>query len=170
MATRMIGTTAMDAAMTGPEFAGREQLRAHSREFRQEVIEAASGVYVAVGYSASNVALIRGEGGSIIVDTCANPVDARAIVAAFGDRLVRPVRAIIYTHNHPDHSGGASVFAGNDHPEIHGHRLIVEGRPDIVRGMRDGGDAFGMALPGSFSIRPGKPRRTWPSGCRTSAS
>src|SRR5882762_11492877 len=98
----------------GQEFAGREKLRAHSTEFRQEVIRVTDGVYVAVGYSASNVILIQGDTGSIIVDTSTDPVAARAIRTAFGDLLRAPVRAIIYTHSHPDHTGGARVFAGND--------------------------------------------------------
>lgn len=35
------------------------------------------GVYVAVGYSASNVILIQGDGGSIIVHTSTDPVGPR---------------------------------------------------------------------------------------------
>ncbi len=136
-------------------FAGRERLRASSAEFRREVIEVADGVHVAVGYSASNVTLIRGEGGSIVVDTAANPADAAAIVAAFGQHLVRPVRAIIYTHNHPDHSGGAVVFAGGDAPRIIGHATMVGAVPELARGMRDGGDAFGVALPEALFINAG---------------
>ena len=92
------------------EYAGREKLRAQSNEFRKEVIRVADGVYVAVGYSASNVILIQGDSGSIIVDTSTDPVDARAIRTAFGNLLAAPVRAIIYTHSHPDHTGGARVF------------------------------------------------------------
>jgi alkyl sulfatase BDS1-like metallo-beta-lactamase superfamily hydrolase len=65
------------------------------------------------------------------------------------------VRAIIYTHGHPDHTGGAAVFAGNDNPDIYSHQLLVEGPPDIVRGMRDGGDQFGMALPTSMYVNAG---------------
>lgn len=37
------------------EYAGREKLRAQSNEFRKDVIKVTDGVYVAVGYSASNV-------------------------------------------------------------------------------------------------------------------
>lgn len=140
---------------TTDEFAGREQLRASSAEFRREVIEVADGVFAAVGYSASNVTLIRGDGGSIIVDTAANPVDAQAIVEAFGNRLLRPVKAIIYTHNHPDHSGGATVFAGADTPDIWAHRTLIESGPEFARGPRDGGDAFGTALPDALFINAG---------------
>ncbi|WP_455918558.1 alkyl sulfatase dimerization domain-containing protein [Ensifer canadensis] len=137
------------------EFAGREQLRESSSEFRKEVIKITDGVFAAVGYSASNVTLIQGHKGSIIVDTSANPVDAEAIVGAFGDRLVRPVRAIIYTHNHPDHSGGAKVFAGTDKPEIYSHQTLVESGPEFGRGPRDGGDAFGTKLPDNLFINAG---------------
>ncbi len=113
------------------------------------------GVYVAVGYSASNVILIEGDIGSIIVDTATDPVAARAIKTAFGDLLRTPVRAIIYTHSHPDHTGGARVFAGTDHPEIYSHQRLVEAVPDIGRAGRDGGDQFGMALPESMYINAG---------------
>lgn len=58
------------------EFAGRDQLRAHSNQFRKEVIAVTDRVNVAVGYSASNVVLIHGDGGSIIIDTASNPEDA----------------------------------------------------------------------------------------------
>jgi len=52
-------------AAAAQEFAGREKLRAHSAEFRREVIKVASGVWVAVGFSDANSVLIQGEGGSI---------------------------------------------------------------------------------------------------------
>jgi alkyl sulfatase BDS1-like metallo-beta-lactamase superfamily hydrolase len=139
----------------GSEFAGREALKAHSSEFRKAVHEVAQGIYVAVGYSASNVTLIQGKSGAIIVDTSANPNDAAAIIAAFGDRMLRPVQAIIYTHNHPDHSGGATVFAGADSPPIWSHRLVVTGEAEFGRGTRDGGDAFGTALPAEDFINAG---------------
>src|SRR5262245_41107661 len=101
------------------DYPGRQKLRAQSSEFQKEVIQVTEGVHVAVGYSASNVTLIQGDGGSILVDTSADLVAARQIVEAFGPRLDAPVRAIIYTHSHPDHTGGARAFARNDHPEIY---------------------------------------------------
>src|SRR5215469_9163860 len=137
------------------DYAGREKLRAESTEFRKEVIRVSDGVYVAVGYSASNLILIQGDTGSIIVDTATDPVAARAIRSALGDLLREPVRAIIYTHSHPDHTGGARVFAGTDHPEILSHQRLVEAAPDLGRAGRDGGDQFGMALPEAMYINAG---------------
>lgn len=137
------------------DFSGREKLRANSNNFRKEVIRVAEGVYVAVGYSASNVTLIQGDGGSIVVDTATDPNDARAIRAAFGNLLTTPVRAIIYTHSHPDHTGGARVFAGDDKPAIYSHQQFLQATPDIGRADRDGGDQFGMTLPESMFINAG---------------
>jgi glyoxylase-like metal-dependent hydrolase (beta-lactamase superfamily II) len=153
LAVTMLFASCISAA--AQDYAAREKLRAQSNEFRKEVIRVTDGVYVAVGYSASNVILIQGDTGSIIVDTATDPVAARAIRTAFGDRLRAPVQAIIYTHSHPDHTGGARVFAGTDHPEIFSHLRLVEAVPDVGRAGRDGGDQFGMALPESMYINAG---------------
>jgi alkyl sulfatase BDS1-like metallo-beta-lactamase superfamily hydrolase len=142
-------------SVAAQDYTGREKLRTQSNEFRRDVIRVTDGVYVAVGYSASNVILIQGDGGSIVVDTSTDPAAARSIRAAFGSLLRVPVRAIIYTHSHPDHTGGARVFAGDDHPEIYSHQRLVEAVPDIGRAGRDGGDQFGMALPDSLYINAG---------------
>jgi alkyl sulfatase BDS1-like metallo-beta-lactamase superfamily hydrolase len=153
VAATMLVASCIGAA--AQDYPGRAKLRAQSAEFRKDVIRVTDGVYVAVGYSASNVILLQGTDGSIIVDTAADPAAARAIRTAFGDRLRPPVRAIIYTHSHGDHTGGASVFAGTDHPEIIGHQPFGPLPTDINRASRDGGDQFGMALPESMYINAG---------------
>jgi alkyl sulfatase BDS1-like metallo-beta-lactamase superfamily hydrolase len=164
---RMIGRTkarpalavllmlATGGTLAAQEFAGREKLRAHSDEFRKDVIKVTDGVYVAVGFSDANSILIQGDGGSIIVDTTSDVTDASAVKAEFAKVSATPVRAIIYTHSHPDHTGGATVFAGNDHPEIYSHQLFVDRVPDVGRGGRDGGDPFGSSLPDSLFINAG---------------
>ena len=80
------------------------------------MIRVTSGVWVAVGFSNANSALIEGEGGSIVVDTTSDAEDAKAVKAEFAKLSTAPVRAIIYTHSHPDHTGGGGVLAGNDAP------------------------------------------------------
>jgi alkyl sulfatase BDS1-like metallo-beta-lactamase superfamily hydrolase len=146
---------ATGGSLAAQEFAGREKLRAHSDEFRKDVIKITDGVYVAVGFSDANSVLIQGDGGSIIVDTTSDVTDASAVKAEFAKLSAAPVRAIIYTHSHPDHTGGATVFAGNDHPEIYSHQLLVNRIPDVGRAGRDGGDQFGSSLPDSLYINAG---------------
>ena len=137
------------------EFGGREKLRAHSAEFRREVVKVTDGVWVAVGFSNANSVLIAGEGGSIVVDTTSDMEDAKEVKAEFAKLTVAPVRAIIYTHAHPDHTGGASVFAANDAPEVIAHRLFVDRVPEVGRNGRDGGDQFGATLPDALFINAG---------------
>lgn len=136
--------------------AAREKLRAHGeQEFRKDIVRVADGVYVAVGYSMANVTLIVGESGTVIVDTTSKVDDAQAVKAEFAKFSSAPVRAIIYTHSHPDHTGGASVFAGADRPEIYSHQLFVDRVPDLGRAGRDGGDQFGSTLPDVLYINGG---------------
>jgi alkyl sulfatase BDS1-like metallo-beta-lactamase superfamily hydrolase len=146
---------ALSRTAAGQEFAGREKLREQTNEFRKEVIRVTDGVYVAVGFSLGNAILIQGDGGSIIVDTTSNVADAREVKAEFSKLSSAPVRAIIYTHFHPDHTGGATAFAGDDHPEVYAHQLLVERAPDVGRAGRDGGNQFGSALPDSLYINAG---------------
>jgi len=144
------------ATAAAQDFAGREKLREHGeQEFRKDVITVTNGVYVAVGYSMANVALIVGDGGTIVVDTTSTLGDAQAVRAEFAKISTAPVRAIIYTHSHPDHTGGATVFAGTDRPEIYSHQLFVDRVPDIGRAGRDGGDQFGSTLPDALYINGG---------------
>ncbi|SFF55323.1 Alkyl sulfatase BDS1, metallo-beta-lactamase superfamily [Fontimonas thermophila] len=86
-------------------------LAAHGEEFRREVIEVVEGIWVAVGYGIANSILIEGDDGVIVVDTMETVESARAVLAEFRKRTDKPVKALIYTHSHPDHIGGAGVFA-----------------------------------------------------------
>ncbi len=132
----------------------RDELFAHSEEFRREVIRVTEGVYVAVGFALANVILIEGDDGVLIIDTTEGMDAAREIKAEFDRITTKPVRAIIYTHSHPDHIRGAAAFAGDAEPDVYAHEsLLPENRPGGVgRGARDGGNQFGGALPAE--LRP----------------
>ncbi len=149
--------TTLPASTSAQEFAGRDKLRAHTNEFRREVVRVTDGVYVAVGYDLANAILIDGPEGRIIVDTGTGRDNARALKAEFDRISSKPVRAIIYTHHHADHVGGASVLAGDDKPEIYAHRSLLPDRraENVGRANRDGGNQFGAALPDSLRINAG---------------
>lgn len=104
-------------------------LAAHSAEFRREVIEVTDGVYVAIGYGIANSILLVGDDGAIVVDTMETVEAAREVFAAFREVTDKPVKALIYTHSHPDHIGGARVFAeGREDIPVYAHR-------DVIRNM-----------------------------------
>jgi uncharacterized sulfatase len=88
-------------------------------QFRKEIVNVTEGVYVAVGYGASNPTMIEGRDSLIIVDTMFGTEEAEHAYAAFRRITTKPIRAIIYTHSHTDHVGGASVFAKEPSADIY---------------------------------------------------
>ena len=133
---------------------GKEMLEAHTAEFERRVIEVTDGVHVAVGFGLANSILIEGDDGVVTVDTMESPAAAEAVKAEFDKITAKPVRAIIYTHNHYDHVYGAKVFAGDDNPDVYAHEMfmsLVDQRSNVlqpalfVRSARQ----FGVPLPPS---------------------
>lgn len=86
-------------------------LQARNAEFAKEVIEVAPNVYTAVGYGVSTTSMIVGESGLIIIDTQIDPPAATAVLAEFRKITDAPVKGIVLTHGHGDHTGGVQVFA-----------------------------------------------------------
>jgi alkyl sulfatase BDS1-like metallo-beta-lactamase superfamily hydrolase len=67
----------------------------------------AEGVYQVRGYDLSNLTLIEGESGWILVDPLTSEETAAAAFALARRHLgERPVSAVIFTHSHIDHFGG----------------------------------------------------------------
>lgn len=101
-----------------------EKLTAHGEEFHKEVIEVTEGIHVAIGFALANSIMIEGDDGVIIVDVTGSPAAAEEVKAEFAKITNKPIKAIIYTHGHPDYRGGASAFAKDGHPEIYAHELV----------------------------------------------
>ena len=123
-------------------------LKARSAEFREEVIKVTDGVYTAVGFSVSPSSMIVGTDGIIIVDTMIDTDGASKALAEFRKITDKPVKAIIFTHSHGDHTGGAKAFVGNVKPQVWARSNFgAEGEAfagagltiQNVRGARQGG-------------------------------
>ena len=72
------------------------------------LFEVVPGVYQVRGLDIANMTLIEGDSGVIVVDTLMSIEGARAAMELyFRHRGVRPVAAVIFTHTHTDHWGGA---------------------------------------------------------------
>ena len=97
-----------------------EDLINHTEEFRKEIIEVTEGIHVAVGFALANAIMIEGDGSNIIIDTTGTVETAQEVKDLFDSINSNPVEAIIYTHNHGDHTYGATVFA-EDSTEIYAH-------------------------------------------------
>jgi alkyl sulfatase BDS1-like metallo-beta-lactamase superfamily hydrolase len=127
-----------------------EDLAAHTHEFRKEIITVTDGVHVAIGFGLANSVLLEGDGGVVIVDTMESAEAAQEVKQAFGRITSKPVKAIIYTHYHPDHTFGTRIMAGDDNPEIYSHVDTLRHLDRIVNVTRDITYRRGMRQFGTF--------------------
>ncbi len=71
------------------------------------LFQVTNGIYQLRGYDLSNMTIIEGETGWIIVDPLTARETAAAAIAFARDHLhARPIVAMIFTHSHLDHFGG----------------------------------------------------------------
>ncbi|WP_234706046.1 alkyl/aryl-sulfatase [Mycolicibacterium setense] len=64
-------------------------------------------IYQVRGYDLSNLTLVRGDTGWIIVDTMVSPQTAKAALDLANGKLgARPIHAVVISHSHTDHYGG----------------------------------------------------------------
>ena len=71
------------------------------------LFEVTKGIYQIRNFDLSNMSLIAGNKGWIVIDPLVSPETAKAGLALANEKLgARPVTAIIFTHSHIDHFGG----------------------------------------------------------------
>ena len=74
---------------------------------RQGLFEVTDGIYQVRGYDLSNMSVIEGDTGIIVIDPLISTETAAAALALYRKhRGDRPVVAVIHTHSHVDHFGG----------------------------------------------------------------
>jgi alkyl sulfatase BDS1-like metallo-beta-lactamase superfamily hydrolase len=101
--TRVVPTTAMLD----------EQCRTAIGERRIEKFELGDGVsiHVAIGYDVANTILIHTPEGNVVVDAMTSPERASEAQTDLLAQAPGPTKALILTHSHIDHVGGAAVWA-----------------------------------------------------------
>ncbi|MEU6373568.1 alkyl sulfatase dimerization domain-containing protein [Streptomyces sp. NPDC046909] len=88
---------------------------------RAGLYEVADGVHQIRGYDLSNMSLIEGERGVVVVDPLVSAECAKAGLDLYrAHRGERPVTAVLFTHSHIDHFGGVEgvVAPGTEVPIV----------------------------------------------------
>lgn len=131
------------------------QARLNSIHGLFEVVE---GMYQIRGMDLANMTIIEGDTGLIIIDPLLTPATARAgLELYFQHRPEKPVRAVLYTHNHADHFGGVKgvideadvragkvkVYAPDGFMEHAVSENVIAGNAMLRRSMYQ----FGSSLP-----------------------
>lgn len=108
------------------------------------MIEVSDKVFNFVGNGISSRSMIDAPEGLIIFDTGDDLEDGEAAYQAFRKVSDRPIRAIVYSHNHYAH--GTRAFIENMSPEdreklmIIGHEDVNENLTTIATGFATGGE------------------------------
>lgn len=85
---------------------------------RQGLFEVADGIYQIRGLDLSNMTLVEGDTGVIVVDPLISAETAAAGLALYREhRGDRPVVGVIYSHSHIDHFGGVKGVTSADDVE-----------------------------------------------------
>ena len=97
----------------------------HANEFRRDIIQIEKNIYIAIGYALANVIMVVGDNENIIIDTAGSEESATEIKKDLDKISNNPINNIIYTHNHPDHIGGATIFASDTNVKVYGQENIL---------------------------------------------
>ncbi|MFH9725138.1 alkyl/aryl-sulfatase [Streptomyces sp. NPDC017254] len=91
-----------------PDTAHRSLWRQGQLCARQGLYEVTEGIYQVRGLDLSNMTIVEGERGIVVIDPLISVETAAAALALYrGHRGDRPVTGLIYTHSHGDHFGGS---------------------------------------------------------------
>jgi alkyl sulfatase BDS1-like metallo-beta-lactamase superfamily hydrolase len=81
-----------------------------ARAPKAQVVKVRDHVYTAVSYALAAMILVETPEGSVIIDTTESLSAAQTIMAEFRKISDKPVKAVIYTHNHADHFRGTKAL------------------------------------------------------------
>lgn len=113
-----------------------QALLEQSKEFKRGVEKVTDGVYMAIGFGIANSIMLEGTDGIIVVDTTETAESAREVLAEFRKITDKPVKAIVYTHSHPDHIGGASVFANGADVPVYAQEDVAKNMDKLATELR----------------------------------
>lgn len=132
------------------------------RNYQENFLEVVPGIWHIASVGHSNVIVIEGENGVILVDTLDTLERGQRVLDFIRERIGKEVKTIIYTHGHPDHRGGAGAFTGSE-PEI----IAFEPKTPVLARTRElmdvqnlrGARQFGYGLTDEENISQGIGRR-----------
>ncbi|MFC1399754.1 MULTISPECIES: alkyl/aryl-sulfatase [Streptacidiphilus] len=102
-----------------PETANPSLWRQGRLASRQGFYRVTDGIYQVRGLDLSNMTLVEGETGVVVIDPLISAETAAAALELYRrNRGDRPVTGLIYTHSHADHFGGARGVLPHGHAPV----------------------------------------------------
>jgi len=137
------------------------RLRSLNSGLEPHFVELTDGVFVASGYGVSTFSFIVGDNGVVVIDSGAAPPTTANALTELRKHTDLPIAAIIFSHGHGDHTGGApGLFEDDGSPEIWARDDFgVEGEAFATAGITvnalRGRRQAGFLLPGELRINNG---------------
>jgi alkyl sulfatase BDS1-like metallo-beta-lactamase superfamily hydrolase len=135
-----------------------ERMTAHSKTMCKMVIEIVPGkVYLAWGYALASPTMIVGDDGLIIIDP---PDSFEATQIAYDDmREVAntdlPVKAVVYSHSHPDHFPGVRVLTNDE--DVASGKVKIIAHEDFMDNIVEQNSVLGPILGVRSAFMAGDP-------------
>ena len=101
-------------------------------------------VFVALGFDLANTIVVRTAAGNVVIDPGMNPVRAAETREAVAAYAPGQTAAIIYTHSHVDHVGGASAVDRRGHRDL-GNTGLLGSLREAVLGISPHRDGAGRS-------------------------
>jgi alkyl sulfatase BDS1-like metallo-beta-lactamase superfamily hydrolase len=107
-------------------------LTTQARTMDQALLKIGDKTYLAFGWGITSPMMVVGDDGIIIIDPPESVEMGRETLEAFRRVTDKPVRAIVYTHNHFDHVAAVKAFTtekevAEGKVEIYAHETLLEG-------------------------------------------
>ena len=123
----LLSCAPQDSEIEIPKTSQVENLIEHSKEFERKVYSydtPGGKIHVAIGFGIANSIMVEGDTGNIIIDSSDSTYEAEEIYKLFKQKNSNPIKAIIYTHNHGDHTFGTAYYltTQKERPKIIAHK------------------------------------------------
>jgi alkyl sulfatase BDS1-like metallo-beta-lactamase superfamily hydrolase len=116
----------MPSTLIGPvsNTTGNPLLLQQTKQFTPpSVVEVTPDVYTAIGYGPSNIIMLEGTDGIVVIDSGSSVDQAKMVLSEFRKITDKPVSALIYTNGKADHVSGAGIFVNDS--KIKGQQLDI---------------------------------------------
>ncbi|WP_380875949.1 alkyl sulfatase [Sphingomonas sp. DBB INV C78] len=139
-ATPVVAHEPMAPTALAVPFSAPANFTAHARLFQERVTRVGGTPVWQIEFQGMNIVVIEGTDGLIILDTGMNKDIASAALAKIRAQIsTKPVKAVVYTHHHPDHVNGASLFV--DPADVASGKVPVFAAANFIKELSDEGIA-----------------------------